>query len=140
MATVIVVDGEPVVREIVAAILSNEGFDVLQAGGLREAEQLCREHEGAVDLAIVDDALNDGQAPEVVNRLARSHPETRVLRFSGFPREFLLQEGTLGENEPFLEKPFHRQELLNQVRRVLGYLPASKASDPKHRRAGGGGT
>ncbi|HWR54383.1 MAG TPA: hypothetical protein VN428_24965 [Bryobacteraceae bacterium] len=84
----------------------------------------------------MNDALTDGRAPEVVKRLTHGHPEARVLRYSGFPRDFLLREGTLTPEEPFLEKPFRSQELLQEVRRILGSLPGEQ----KQRRGGGSGT
>ncbi|HWR52880.1 MAG TPA: response regulator [Bryobacteraceae bacterium] len=136
MPIVLVVEHEEVVRATVATILTRSGFEVLKAASLAEADRLCRERPEPIDLVIVNDAVVDASGPEVVKHVMRCHPEAKEMRFSGWPREYLLDQGTLAPQEPFVMKPFRTGEFLEQVRRVLGWLP----NEQRARRGGGSRT
>jgi signal transduction histidine kinase len=103
---ILVVDDEAVVRELVAQLLRELGYDVAVAGSAREARAL----SGAFDLLLTDVVMPETDGPE----LARSIDAHQVLFMSGYDQEALQRT-----DAPFLQKPFGREELARVVRELL---------------------
>jgi len=116
-ARILVVDDEPSVRRFAARALSEEGFAVLEAADGQEA--LAAVEAGGV-LAIVSDIVMPRlNGVQLIEALARSHPQLPVVLISGYaPGEL---EG-LGIAAPcaVLMKPFTAERLVKEVRRCLG--------------------
>ncbi len=116
---VLIVDDEPSVREVSAAMLTHLGFDVTLAEGGRRALELFRTAADPFDLAIVDLTMPDLSGVEVVRELLRLRPGTPVLVASGYSEEegaeLLTREGARG----FLAKPFTIQDLRQKIRVAL---------------------
>src|SRR3954466_11163463 len=53
-ATILVVDDEPAILGLCAAVLEPAGFTVLKAEGSSEALKICTQHTGAIDLLLTD--------------------------------------------------------------------------------------
>ena len=116
---VLMVDDEPSVREVSAAMLAHLGFDVTVAEGGRRALELFRTAADPFDLAIVDLTMPDLGGVEVVRELLRLRPGTPVLVASGYSEEegaeLLTREGARG----FLAKPFTIEDLRQKIRVAL---------------------
>jgi PAS domain S-box-containing protein len=107
---VLVVDDQPLVRDLVAGALRRADFDVVAVGDARSATEVLG--STAIDLLITDLHLPDSSG-SVLARSARSaRPNLRVV----------LMSGSLDEGEPFdgvLAKPFDEAQLLKTVRATL---------------------
>jgi DNA-binding response OmpR family regulator len=107
MATVLVIEREPQVRQLVREILDRAGFSVLHArnaeGGLRLYEQ----HRSAIDLLLVD-----AHPPEIAELTAR-HPGLKILGLSG------SGGSDFSNGMPVLAKPFTPDALVGAVRMLL---------------------
>ncbi len=108
--TVLVVDDQDAVRDVVRLALEGAGYRVLQAGSPTDAVALAREHPG-LDLLIADVVLPEMDAFELVDRISHEVPGVRVLYTSGYTDA--RDEG------PFIQKPFTPAELLEKVWAVL---------------------
>jgi DNA-binding response OmpR family regulator len=124
--TVLVVDDEPVIRSLLAQILSQEGFKVLQAGGPTEALRLAT--TATIHLLLTDFSMPEGDGLELTRRFRTVHPRAPVLIVSGslpaIDRNHLDLFG-------MLEKPFVVDELVRKVRLLLNEvspLPLRKPS------------
>jgi two-component system NtrC family sensor kinase len=114
-ATILVVEDEADVREVVAAELTNFGYRVLTAGDGREALEII-DSERDIDLLFSDVVMPRGMNGDDLAREARRRrPELRVLLTSGYPPAALHERPSLGEFR-VLRKPYRVEELL----RVIG--------------------
>ena len=115
--TILVVDDDPQVREVVARMLEANGYLVLRAAEGGEAQTLLSTADGPVDLLLVDLVMPGTGGREVAASLRRLQPEAAVLHMSGYTDDPLVQRGALAD--AFIEKPFSSEELNRRVREVL---------------------
>jgi DNA-binding response OmpR family regulator len=118
--TVLLVEDEAVVRNLVRTILDQQGYQVLEAADGPAAEQLSASHPGTIHLLISDLALPRLTGPTLAARLTAQRPGMKVLFLSGYTAEEAVRAGLLQPGSPFLQKPFGPAALLAKVREVLG--------------------
>ena len=117
--TVLVVEDEPVVRELAARILRQRGYMVLEAEGGRRALEVAGAHDGTIHLLLTDVVMPDLSGPEVAQRLKAARPRTRILYMSGYTDDAILKHGAMDASTPFLQKPFTPWGLAARVRDAL---------------------
>jgi len=125
--TVLVVEDEPMVRDLVRAILSRQGYEVLEAGRGAEALEVSERHQGPIHLLITDVVMPGMTGPELARRLTAHRPATKVLFMSGYTDDAILHHGVLEPGTEFLEKPFTAGALGGKVRNMLGSSRSEKA-------------
>lgn len=115
--TVLVVDDDWMVCSFEAHLLRQEGYTVLQAEGASEALRLARE-AAAIHLLITDFSMPDVDGLELTHQFRLLHRKAPVLMVSGsFPPTHRRVRDL--DRFDFLAKPFHHDELLNKVRKLL---------------------
>jgi signal transduction histidine kinase/ActR/RegA family two-component response regulator len=117
--TVLLVEDEAIVRQLVAEILESNGYAVLQAGDGPSALELLRRHTGEVDLLVTDVVMPGMSGPEVAGAVATMRPGTQVLYISGYTDSAIDHHGVLEPGIAYLPKPFSADELARRVREVL---------------------
>lgn len=117
--TVLVVDDEESIREVVRKMLASAGYEVLLASNGGEAVLQGERHGERISLLVTDVVMPLMGGPELVRRLTRLLPDLRTLYISGFTGDAGVDHQDLDEDIPLLRKPFSRDELLLQVRRCL---------------------
>ena len=115
--TVMVVEDDPGVRELVRLMLEANGYAVLTAADAGEAAGLCAAH--AIDLLLTDVVMPGVNGSDLARRLTALAPAMRVLFMSGYSDEAVHRHGELSGSEAFLEKPFTERGLTRKVREVL---------------------
>jgi CheY-like chemotaxis protein len=120
LTTILVVDDETAIRELVLKILRRHGYQALEAANGEEALALCREHSGVIDLLITDVMMPRMGGPELVDRLRKQGMNPKVLYVSGFTGDSNLSARNVPPGTAFVEKPFTLQALLEKVWEVLG--------------------
>jgi two-component system, cell cycle sensor histidine kinase and response regulator CckA len=116
---ILVVDDEPMVLNIVAAILDSAGFTVLRAASPHEALQLARLHTAPIRLMLSDVVMPGLTGPTLAEAVAELHPETETLFMAGLPDTPEVCERVLARGLAFLPKPFTAKTLLAKVAEVL---------------------
>jgi len=111
-ATILVVDDESGIRELIRKILLREGYRVLEAGSAEEALTLAQDQ--SIDLLIADVMLPGIHGPELARRMQQAAPGLKTLFISGFTGEEKIPAGAR-----FLAKPFTLRALLEKVRAAL---------------------
>jgi CheY-like chemotaxis protein len=97
--TILVVEDEYVVRELVSSILQTHGYHILEAGSGPEALEVWRTHKDEIDLVLTDLVMPDRiNGRELAELLWKDRPELKVIFTSGYSadvvgREFVLQRG-----------------------------------------------
>ena len=127
--TILVVEDDEAVLELVVESLSARGYNVLHTDDPRAAEQLLEDQEQHVDLLFSDVVMPGLYGPELASRLCEHNPELKVLYMSGYTRGSFQEQGRLPPGVDLLEKPFTRERLHQAVRQVLDQ-PAPSGSSP----------
>jgi signal transduction histidine kinase len=120
--TVLVVEDEVGVRDIVCWFLRGGGYRVIEAGDAESAEALCRAQSQPIDLLLSDVVLPGASGPRLAERLKAVVPGLKTLFISGYPAEAISQSG-LDADGWLLPKPFSREVLLQSVRKTLSTQP-----------------
>ena len=118
--TILVVDDEPMVREVAALTLQSEGFAVVTARDGREALHVL-DSRNDISVVILDLSLPDVGAAEMVGSIRRRRPGIPVILSSGHP-EPIVTRGLQGEVATFLPKPWEMSRLLEVVGQALANL------------------
>ena len=116
--TVLLVEDEESVRQLVRETLELRGYRVLEAENGQAALTLTQSHERKIDLVITDVVMPGMSGHELVQQLLKVRPEVKVLYLSGYTEDAFAEGIT--DNKAFLQKPFTLQSLSRKVREVLG--------------------
>ncbi len=117
--TVLVVEDEGSVRELVRVTLTRAGFRVLAARDGDEALTRAAAHDARIDLLLSDVVMPGLSGPELARRLKQARPSARVLFMSGYAADVVADEGALLGDADLLAKPFTPDELVRRVREAL---------------------
>jgi len=118
--TVLLVEDEESVRQLVRETLESKGYKVLEADHGEAALQLAADHASEIDILITDVVMPGMSGRELSARLCATCPHTKVLYLSGYTEDAIAHEGVLESGTAFLQKPFTLQMLSRKVREVLG--------------------
>ena len=113
--TILLVEDEPLVRELSRDMLERQGYRVVLAADAKEAERMSA-NSGSFDLLITDAVMPSITGVELARRIRASHPGLKVLFISGYTNE---PAETSGEGAAFLQKPFSADSLGRKIRQIL---------------------
>src|SRR5436190_23362897 len=116
MVTVLVVDDEPIVRDVVARYLQREGFETLEAADGLQAQALVREHEPAL---VVLDLMLPGMDGLQLCQWIRGRSQLPVIMLTARAEEADRIVGLELGADDYVTKPFSPRELAARVRTVL---------------------
>ncbi len=109
--TVLVVEDEPLLRELLVEMLRSVSVDVLAADGAHEALACAERHPGPIDALVTDLVMPGTSGRALAHAVNDLHPELRVLYISGYSDEEIAARGILAPEMSFLQKPFTVDEL-----------------------------
>jgi len=124
---VLVTEDEEVVRQLVCAVLRENGYEVLCAAVPSEALSLARARPGGIQLLVTDVVMPEMHGPALVRELTPLQPFMRVLYVSGYSDNDISAHGVIDPTLDVLQKPFTQQTLLRKIREVLD-APAAAGS------------
>jgi PAS domain S-box-containing protein len=123
-ATVLVVEDESAVRDVVVANLRDLGYRVLHAADGAEAIDVFTANADQVDLLLADVVLPGGmRGDEVARRLTAIRSRLPVLFMSGFTDDVFPADGHARARVNLINKPFRKEQLALKVADMLGTLP-----------------
>jgi signal transduction histidine kinase/ActR/RegA family two-component response regulator len=117
--TVLVVEDEEIVRELVCDILAEQGYNVLCAVDGHEALRIAGEYDGRIHLLITDVIMPHMNGPELAATLSPLRPDMKVLYVSGYSDNDIGEHGVLDTHIDLLQKPFTPQTLARKIRDVI---------------------
>jgi CheY-like chemotaxis protein len=118
--TILLVEDEAGVRELVARILVSLGYTVLAALDGEDALRIAQERVDApIDLLLTDVVLPRLGGKPLAERIAALYPSVKVLFISGYAEGGIVEHGRLEHGIAFLPKPFTASALAHKVREVL---------------------
>jgi len=117
--TILLVEDEDMVRDLIFRILEKQGYTVLKAKSGKESLQLIEGYAGQISLLVTDVVMPEMSGPEVARQLQARNPKLRVLYLSGYTDDAVVRHGILQSDVAFLQKPFTPKLLARKVREVL---------------------
>jgi CheY-like chemotaxis protein len=118
--TLLLVDDEDVVRDMVSEVLVNEGVKVLCAADGARGVEIFRENRAAVDVVLLDLSMPGLSGEQTYERLREVDPAVRVILSSGYDQDEATRR--FGSDGPagFIQKPYRPQQLMAEIERCLG--------------------
>jgi hypothetical protein len=129
--TILVVEDDEMVRNLVRETLQREGYKVMDAPGPAEARRVSERNKTPIHLLITDVVMPKVSGRDLALDLCRRRPGMKVLYMSGYTDSAIVNSGILQKEVAFLQKPFTPATLAEKVREVL------EGTNGKTRHAGG---
>jgi PAS domain S-box-containing protein len=117
--TILVVEDEAALRDIVRRALEGAGYRVLTAADGDEALLAGQYRPGGIDLLLTDVVMPHMGGRRLAQELARVRPALRVLYMSGHDDEAIAKHGVIEPGTDLLGKPFSAAQLVARVRAAL---------------------
>jgi two-component system, cell cycle sensor histidine kinase and response regulator CckA len=117
--TVLLVDDEAGIRELVGKILRRERYVVLEAGTALEALTIASTHTGRIDLLLTDVTLPGQTGFDLAEQMLGALPDLKVIYISGNAGDERVQRSASPPDSRFLQKPFTLDTLVGLVRAAL---------------------
>ena len=132
----LVIDDEPVVRQILASAVARAGHSVDQAGTAKDAAaKLAR---GDVDVALCDIKLPDGNGLDIIRNCRESGIETTFLVVTSFASMEMAVEAIRAGASDYITKPVHPEEIAHRLSQVEA-IGGLRAENTALRKAAGDG-
>jgi diguanylate cyclase (GGDEF)-like protein len=119
--TILVVDDEPLVRDLIDRSLGPCGYTILSAKNAADAIAIGEAHRGPIHLLLTDVIMPDLNGPDLAQRIRRRWPGIKVLYVSGFVGHAAVDVPSLSREDAFLQKPFTADALAIKVREQLDF-------------------
>jgi two-component system cell cycle sensor histidine kinase/response regulator CckA len=126
--TVLLVEDEECVRQLVKDTLEGKGYSVLEASHGEAAMKLAAAHQNRIHLLITDVVMPGMSGRELAKHLCQVRPGIKVLFLSGYTEDAIMHQGVLDCGTAFLQKPFSLQALSRKVREILGTAASDSQS------------
>jgi CheY-like chemotaxis protein len=117
--TVLLVEDDDQLRQLISQILSEQGYTVLEANNGAEALLISQRHSGPIQLVLTDIVMPEMNGYVLAERLRSSRSDAAVQFISGYQGEAIWQQGQIPPDASIVTKPFTRKRLLYKVREVL---------------------
>jgi DNA-binding response OmpR family regulator len=126
LETILVVEDDPAILDLVSLILDEAGFEVLRASSAVQAEFVAGSFPRPIHLLLSDVVMPDVSGPALAERLKAQRPDMRVMLMSGFADGAML---VLNHGWYFIQKPFLAGALLARINDLLRSDVPAQATD-----------
>ncbi len=117
--TVLLVEDEDLVREVVRQALELHGYRVVEARNGKEGLDRFERNPTDIDLIVTDVMMPQLTGPELAARASQLRRDLKVVYMSGYTDKAIVHHGVLAEGAAYLQKPFTPDALARKVREVL---------------------
>jgi len=117
--TILLVEDDETVRNLMGAILKRYGYQVLLAEDGEKALALSQKHEGEIALLLTDVVLPGIGGKEMSDALQEKRPDMKILFVSGYPEDIISSFGVVPSDMNFMTKPIIPESLALKIREVL---------------------
>ena len=117
--TILVVEDNDIMLELLQRTLAGVGLSVLSASDGAEALGLCQQHVGTIDLVVSDVVMPRLNGIQLSENIRATRPDTKFLFITGFGDQFPELGELVKSGASLLEKPFLPSELLRRVEDIL---------------------
>lgn len=117
LVSVLIVDDDSGIREMLSTVLDDEGFMVETAENGKQAIKACE--KSPFDVALIDIELPDIKGTELLNRLKKIQPKMIKIIITGHPALESAMKAVNERADGYVLKPFEIKELLNKIKELL---------------------
>lgn len=117
--TVLLVEDDPLVRNVALRALESAGYKVLESGNGHGALAMAHSCDDEIDLLITDVVMPLMGGRELAQELSALHPKTSILFMSGYTDDAVVRHGIMDKDIEYLQKPFTPESLVRRVSEVL---------------------
>jgi len=117
--TILLVEDEEGLRELIGELLVENGYHVLTAENPTRAIQIAEQHQGAIHLLLTDVVMPQMNGREMAGRVKKLRPDVRVLYMSGYTEDAIAHRGVLDAGVSLISKPFTQESLARKLRELL---------------------
>jgi two-component system cell cycle sensor histidine kinase/response regulator CckA len=117
--TLLLVEDEEGVRDLMREWLTDHGYHVLVASNGTEALALSEQYPDRIDVMVADVVMPQMGGPALAKRLLPLRPDMKVIYVSGYADEGLGDHRMLEATSAFLQKPFTLESLVRKLREIL---------------------
>lgn len=117
--TLLLLEDNQMVRDLVTRILKKHGYRVLAFGEASKCFRHLEEHRELVHLLLTDVIMPEMNGKEVYQKMRSLYSGIRVIYMSGYTEDVIAHHGVLEEGVSFLQKPFATEVLLHKIREIL---------------------
>lgn len=117
--TVLIVDDDPLLREVYRSVTANAGYNVLLAGGGEQARDTFHLNINSIQLVLTDINMPIMKGPELISQLKAIRPDLKAIYMSGFLQNLDAQSKALVAESVLIQKPFTTKIFLDTIRDVL---------------------
>ena len=123
--TILFVEDEQSVRELVRDFLVGAGYCVLEASDGVQGLKVAAAHPGPIHMLITDVVMPHLSGPQLAAKLSAQRAGLKTLFISGYTDDTVFRHGVLEGGVAFLQKPFNLKALALKIREVLTGEPAA---------------
>ena len=128
--TVLLVEDEKGVRDVVSSALGLSGYRVLEAEDGPTALEIFQAGRDEIDILVTDVVLPGSlDGIQIARRVLKARPELSVLFMSGYIQEALARSGSMPSGSRFISKPFSTRTFLNTVGEMITSSPNRSVED-----------
>ena len=117
--TILAVDDDPIMLELIAGVLNPLGYKVLLANSGEQALEIAASYQDKIDLLLTDVLLPGIKGQELARQIVTTCPEVNVLFMSGYLCPSMAHSHNEKGVEAFLQKPFTPSAMLQKMRKLL---------------------
>lgn len=117
--TVLVVEDEEILLDLIKDALEMHGYHVLAAHNGMEAIELCQQYAEPIHLMLTDVVMPHKNGRQLAEYLSPLHPEMKILYMSGYTEDAMVVRGLVEAALPFIQKPFPPMDLVRKVREMI---------------------
>lgn len=117
--TILIVEDDGSVRKLIAMVLKNRGYRVIEAADGEEAIELFRLHKDDIDLLLLDVVLPKTNGKAVFDSAVAIKPGIRTVFMSGYTADIIHKKGLFEEGTNFIQKPIVQGDLIKMIHRLL---------------------
>jgi CheY-like chemotaxis protein len=121
--TVLLVEDEASLRDLIGELLAENGYKVIATGDPMTALETAERHQGMIDLLLTDVVMPGMNGRDLARQVKERWPDIRVLYMSGYTEEAIADRGVLEAGALLISKPFTQDSLTRKLREALGPRP-----------------
>jgi two-component system, cell cycle sensor histidine kinase and response regulator CckA len=123
--TILLVEDDQALRELVQSILDGCGYSIVAPKDSQEAKNICEQRGPSIDLLLTDVVMPGISGRALAQTILSRNPAAKILFMSGYTENAIVHHGVLDTGTYFLQKPFTPSTLAGKVREVLDHHTTS---------------
>ena len=117
--TILIVDDNPSIRELIVETLKPLGYHCLQAASGKEAIDLLQKYKGEVHLLLTDVVMPHMNGKELAETIKKERPDIKVIFMSGYTENIITHHGVLDKGINYISKPITPVALTQKIKSAL---------------------